>query len=273
MPATTADLFSIETVNSLIVEPVFATSVALGSGLTRLDTGSTSVYIPSVAGGSAGWYNELDPIGDAGIAADEVEVRPKKVGATQVVSNESASDANAATLVGQALTNALSQTVDLAFFQGGGAKGPGGLPALTGTSSVDADPASGLDPYVDAIAQVEAAGGQAGAIYMSPTTWASLSKVKAGTGSNQPVLSPEGNLSNATTRGLFGVAVFTSRHVTTGTAWVLDPSRVLVVNRTPATVDSDSSFLFDKDATMLRATMRLEFAAPIPGVVCEVVAG
>ena len=92
---TTATLFSIETVNSLIVEPVFATSVALSSGLSRLDTSSTEVYIPSVAGGSAGWYNELDPIGDAGITADETPVKPKKVGATQVVSNESAADANA----------------------------------------------------------------------------------------------------------------------------------------------------------------------------------
>ena len=67
--------------------------------------------------------------------------------------------------------------------------------------------------------------------------------------------------------------MFTSRHVTTGTAWVLDPSRVIVVHQDSGTRGHRPFHLFDKDATMLRATMRLEFAAPIPGVMCEVVAG
>ncbi|MGH3329786.1 MAG: phage major capsid protein, partial [Nocardioidaceae bacterium] len=171
---------------------------------------------------------------------------------------------------GQALTNALSQTVDAAFFNGGGAYAPAGLPGLSGISTVTGDADTSLDLYVDAIAAVEDAGGQAGAIYVSPATWAALSKIKTGTGSTQPVLSPQGSLSGATSRSLFGVPVHTSRHVAADTAWVLDPSRVIVVERNPATVDADRSILFDKDATMLRATMRLEFAAPIPGVVCKV---
>jgi HK97 family phage major capsid protein len=270
MPVTTTDLFNIETINSLIVQPVFNQSVALSSGLTRMSTTATTVYIPSVAGGSAGWFKDLDPIGDAGISADETPITPKKCAATQVVSNESASDAQAANLVGQALTNALSQTVDEAFFTGGGVNGPAGLPGIAGISPVTGDPDASLDLYVDAISEVEDAGGKAGAIYVSPATWAALSKIKTNAGSTQPVLSPDFGLSRETTRSLFGVPVHTSRFVPADTAWVLDPSRVIVVERTPATVAVDTSIKFDIDATMLRATMRLEFTAPIPGVVAKI---
>ena len=270
MPVTTADLFSIETVNSLVVEPTWAQSVALSSGLKRLSTTATTVNIPAVGGGSAGWFAELAPISDAGISAMEMPVTPRRVAATQVVSNESATDASAAQLVGSALTNALSQTVDEAFFTGAGPVGPGGLPALAAMSTVAGDADSSLDLYVDAIAKVEAAGGRAGAIYVSPETWALLSKIKSGTGSAQPVLSPQGNLSAATSRSLFGVPVYTSRFVQASTAWVLDPSRVIVVERTPASVAVDTSVKFFEDATVLRATMRLEFAAPIESIVCKI---
>jgi HK97 family phage major capsid protein len=71
-------------------------------------------------------------------------------------------------------------------------------------------------------------------------------------------------------RSLFGVPVHTSKNVPANTAWVLDPSRVIVVERTPATVAVDKSIKFYEDATVLRATMRLEFAAPIPAVVCKI---
>lgn len=225
-----------------------------------------------MAGGSAGWFAELAPISDVGISADEMPVSPRKVAATQIVSNESAADANAAQMVGQALTNALSQTVDEAFFTGGGVNGPDGLPGLTAMSTVVAAADTTLDLYVDAIAAVEDAGGQAGAIYVSPATWALLSKIKSGTGSAQPVLSPQGNLSGATTRSLFGVPVYTSRFVEASTAWVLDPSRVVVVERTPASVAVDASVKFFEDATVLRATMRLEFAAPLNAIVCKIAA-
>lgn len=50
---------------------------------------------------------------------------------------------------------------------------------------------------------------------------------------------------------------------------MLDPSRVIVVEEAPATVKADRSILFDKCATMLRATLRLEFAAPISGFPCK----
>jgi HK97 family phage major capsid protein len=250
---------------------VFAQSVALSSGLQRLQTEATTVWIPSVAGGSAGWYTDLDAIGDAGISADEAEVRPKKVAATQIVSNESAGDANAAELVGRALTNALVQQVDEAFFAGSGTvKGPDGLPGVTGASTVDADPAASLDAFVDAIAEVEQAGGVASAIYLQPSTWATLSKIKTEVASTQPVLSPQGGLSLEVTRSLYGLPVYTSRFVEDDVAWVVDARRLIVVERTNATVDVEKSVRFFEDATVLRATMRLEFVAPIPGIVCRI---
>lgn len=273
MPTTTDSLFSIETINTLIVEPVYASSVALSSGLNRYQTPATEVYIPSVGFGTAGWTAELAVVPDAGIDSAETPVKPKKVAARQIVSNESADDANAANLIGTSLVNALSASVDQAFFVGAGADGgPAGLPGVTGVSTVAADASTALDPYVDAIAEVEAAGGQAGAIYVSPGTWAALAKLKVDAASAQPVLSPVGDLANATTRSLFGVPVHTCRFVPDATAWVVDPSRVLVIERTPSTVTVDRSRYADQMATMVLASMRLEFAAPIPGVVCHVAA-
>jgi hypothetical protein len=43
MAITRTELFSVESINSLIVEPVFNQSVSLSSGLQRLQTSATSV--------------------------------------------------------------------------------------------------------------------------------------------------------------------------------------------------------------------------------------
>lgn len=265
---TTADLFSHETVKSLVVEPVFQNSVALNSGLRRIDTSATTLYLPVVSGGNADWYGEVQEIGDAGVNADEIPVTPKKVAALQVVSNESADDAGAAAVIGDALVGALSRAVDESFFAGAGPTGPAGLPGITGVTPVTGDPTTDLDAYVDGIAAVELGGGRAGGIYVSPATWQSLAKVKSDATSSVPLLSPQ--VTQAATRSLFGVPVHVSAYVAASTAWILDTSRVFVVQRTPASVETDDSAYFTSDALAIRAIMRLEFAAPVPAVVAKV---
>jgi len=77
---TTSDLFSIETVNTLVVDPLYQTSAVLRSGLQRFATGASRVYLPVVSGGSAEWREELEDLGDAAVDAEELEVVPRKVG-------------------------------------------------------------------------------------------------------------------------------------------------------------------------------------------------
>ena len=267
MPTTTDDIFSVEAINDLIVEPVFATSVVLSSGLLRIDTTATEYHMPLITGGTAGWYDDLDVISEAGAVADELIVRPKKVATVQTVSNEAAADADAASIVGRAVVAALADRVDHAFFNGDGPKGPLGLPAVPFTV-VDADPTTGIDPYVDAVAAVEESGAVPGVIFLNPADWADLSKVKSETGSAVPMLNSQPTF--AATRSLLGIPVRVSQHVVVGTGWVLDPSRVCVVMRSPASVLVDRSVKFTSDAAVVRGVMRLEFAAPYGGAVAKI---
>lgn len=276
MPTTTANLYSLETVNQLVVEPLFATSVALSSGLTRVNTSATKYYIPVVSGGSASWPVELAEIADSGVNANELEVVPKRCAALQVVSNQSADDAGAAELLGRALVASLADQIDKGFFAGV-ANGPSGLPAVSGVTPITANPALNLDWVPDAIAAIEAQGGKAGAIYCSPATWAALSKLKTqSSGSNQPVLSPQAGPTQGTSRSLFGVPVFTSRQIAdsggtpTPGAWVIDTSRVVVVVRDDPSVEADKSAKFTADGTAVRAVVRLEFGFPYPSTIAKV---
>jgi HK97 family phage major capsid protein len=269
MPAITSqDLFSVESVRALVIEPVFQASVALSSGLLRVETAATQYQMPTVSGGTAAWYGDLEPISEADVEADELVVTPKKVATLQTVSNEAADDADAASIVGRALVAALADRVDRSFFVGDGPKGPTGLPGITDAEPVDGDPTEGIDAYVDAVAAVESNGGAAGVIWLNPLDWAALSKVKAAADSAVPVLNSQPTL--AGNRSLLGLPVRVSKHVVAGTGWVADPSRLAVVMRTDASVVVDRSAAFTKDGAVARAIMRLEFAAPYGGAVAKI---
>jgi len=257
---TTSELFSSEVVNALVVEPLFEESVAL-SVLRTIRTTATSYSLPKTNRGQAGFVGELETLPDAELAPEMVLVTPKKVASYQVVSNEAIADAEAATIIGAALVDALAQAVDDAFFNGASPAGPEGLPAIA-----DAQPVVGTvtdpDAYVDAIAAIEAVGGRAGVIFMSPDSWAGLSKVKTDdTDSNQPVLNAPGALAVGATRALFSVPVVVSNKCEDGVAWVLDTSRTIAVVRMPFTVAVSEGPLFGKDGTAIRAIGRVEFAS------------
>ena len=89
---TKSELFSIQTFNSLVVEPLFHESRVLSSGLIVLPTDGTQVYLPVVTGGAAPWRDELEEMADTGIIASELEVVPRKLAVAQIVSSESADD-------------------------------------------------------------------------------------------------------------------------------------------------------------------------------------
>jgi len=94
MPTTTANLFSHQTFLDLVVAPLFAESKVLSSGLRRIDTRASTVFLPVVSGGTAEWRDELEDLGDAGVLASELPVVPKLLANAQVVSLAAAEDAN-----------------------------------------------------------------------------------------------------------------------------------------------------------------------------------
>jgi len=260
------ELFSTEAVNDLVVTPLFRTSVALAA-LRTVPVRGTSVWLPTVSSGTASWYSDLDEIAESGAAAAEVEITPRKVAALRTVSNESAADASAASILGQALVSELAMAVDKGAFTGSGPKGPLGFPGIVGPSTVVGAP-DDLDVFIDAIAAVEAAGGQAGAIFLNPSTWAALSKIKSTAGGSLPVLSP--SVAGAVTRSLYGVPVHVSQFVDAAVAWVVDVERTAAFVRMPFNVAVDTSSAFTRDGVQVRATGRVEIASMYPLTVCRI---
>jgi len=266
---TTTELFSARSFRDLIIAPLFETSVVLRSGLTRISTDATKAFLPVLGKGTAHWTAELADLVDSAVPSSTLEVVPQKLAAYAVISNEAVADANAASLIGRALVAAVATATDSAFFVGGGTDGPLGLGVATVTA-IDAIPTSGTDPYVDAIAAVEAAGGTASVIWMNPLDWAVLAKIKTAAGSSVPALQPLTGAGGALARSLYGVPVITSAGCPVGTAYVADASRVAVVVRTDGTVEADRSAEFSRDGTAVRVVARLEFAFPYAGAVARI---
>jgi HK97 family phage major capsid protein len=103
---------------------------------------------------------------------------------------------------------------------------------------------------------------------MHPSTWAALSKLTTGSDDQRPVLNPQPT--GVTTRSLLGVPIEVSRYCPEDTAYVADPSRLVVVDRVPASVEVDRSVKFLSDGVAVRAIMRLEFAAPYPTTIAKI---
>jgi len=159
------------------------------------------------------------------------------------------------------MASAAASAVDYAFFRGG-AKAPAGLTGVT-LGAVDAVPTL-LDPYTDAMTLVEAAGGVPNVIWMSPTTWGTLAKIKAVTGGNAPVLIPPATPGAAPARTIGGVPVVVTPGCPDGEAYVADASRIVVVMRRDGKVEVDRYVKFLSDGVAVRLTMQLGFAVPYP---------
>ena len=139
-------------IESLIVQPVTAASVAMQVA-TPIVTGATTTRIPRVmADPSASWVAENAEIGASDPTVDDIPITPAKLAGLTVLSNESVDDSNpsAAAIVGDGLTRDIAKKIDAAFF---GAKGsdpvrPAGLEDLTGFNAINAGAAwADLDPF------------------------------------------------------------------------------------------------------------------------------
>jgi HK97 family phage major capsid protein len=159
--------------------------------------------------------------------------------------------------------------------------------------------ARGLDRTLDQFAEVarliETASGKASGIVMHPRTWGDLLKLKQTSSSIRPVLiEAAGSPSEAPQRSIFGVPVFlTSQLSTTQTrgkatnarsVYVLDARAIFAVLWTSRgvgdqfvgsgtveiRVDLDSSRVFHRDQSELRAVLRADVLVPHPAAVVRI---
>lgn len=127
---------------------------------------------------------------------------------------------------------------------------PGAAPSVTGS----------LDALVDAVAAIEADGGQATMVIAHPTAWAALSKLKTASGSAMALL---GAGTDAAERRVLSMAVITSSGMPPGNLLVLDQRAVVSAVGDVQLATSDQRF-FESDSIAVRVTWRLGWSIMSP---------
>lgn len=127
---------------------------------------------------------------------------------------------------------------------------PAGL--LNQTPTDGGTVAANLDAVIDAVAGVEAAFGKATHVIANPGAWASISKLKTGTGSNQSLV---GAGTQDAVRTLMSVPVLTSAAVPADTLLVVDSASVLSTYGQLLVATSEHAY-FGSDSIGLRVTWR-----------------
>ena len=270
---------------------LFAKSVGFRSGFRVISTARDSVIVPRLtADAASGWYAEGATFTETDPTADQVTATPSKLAAITALSNEVIADSDPAILdvVGQSLIRSLALKFDLGAFTGTGTPPEvRGLKNTTGVQTVsmgvNGAALTNLDPFADALGQLETENAEGTAIVMHPREWKTLSKIKEVTGSTKPVLQESsGAGSQGIERKIYGVPVYLSSQLpitevqgTSGavasSAYVYEAAQVVAVIRQDTRVEKDSSRLFNSDKSELRAIMRADVVVPNPKAVCRIV--
>jgi HK97 family phage major capsid protein len=254
----------------LVMRPVFAEGIAYQAS-TILRTDSHEVHFPIIdTDPAAGWTPEGTEISVADPTYAEVVATPAKVAAIHTITNEMVFDSNPVALgvAGASLKRSLINSIDGAFFAATTpTNAPDGLGALEGVQEISGELTS-LDPFAEAITQVEGAGGIVTSFVLSRADLLTLLKLKDQADSNRILLGIDAN--QPTRRTALGVPVLATPALATGTAYAISRADTFVVTRNDATVEADRSVKFTSDQTVLRAIARVAFAFPAPARIARI---
>lgn len=262
-----------EQVAELVIQPLIAESVA-GQALTAVTTGSHDYRIPIVSADvQAAWVAESSEIPVSDATVTELLVTPAKLAALSVISRELANDSSpaAADTIGAGIMRDLSRKVDEALFTATTTDGPGGLPGVSGVSTVSAGASyANVDAFSDAVYTAAGFNGNITAWVTNPATAQALAKVKESTGSNKPLLGPDPSVPGR--RQILGIPLLTSPHVTVtnNVVWGISRAFGYLVVREDAAVESDRSVFFTSDKVAVKATLRIGFGFPHPAAMVKI---
>ncbi|MDE0545445.1 phage major capsid protein [Microbacterium sp. C7(2022)] len=254
----------------LLIEPLSNASVAMRVSQV-IATDQERYRIPKIVSDpTTAWIGESEDIPESDLAAENVSTTPAKVAGIVFIPNELAEDTTpaAAEIIGRRLVQGVVPKVDAAFFgiapdeedPDYEAHRPAGLESINvaSLSHVDAAPTS-IDPFIDGLAAAEAEGAELTSWVMHPDTAKTLAKLKAGTGSNVPLL---GTVEAGTRRVIQGVPISTSPHVTPGTVWGIPEDRSIIVVRKDVELMASQHWGFKKDQLAVRVVARIGFLFP-----------
>ncbi|MGN7155438.1 phage major capsid protein [Dietzia cercidiphylli] len=242
----------------------FVASEVIGSALVlnastvagRIEGDEPVLRVAYVNDDTADFVAEGDEIPEGDPVLSEVTVATGKVAQLVRLSREQYVQSNAAQMLSDSVRRAVIKRADEAFINQAAPTSPAITPpagllnvaGITSGGAVDGD----LDGLVDIVAGISAAGGAATHILLSPTAWASLRKIKVGTGSAQSLLGA--GTTDATT-SLLGVPVLVSNALTGSNGLVIDRSAVVSAVG-DVQVATSSDVYFASDSVGLRCTFR-----------------
>ncbi|MGW0135161.1 phage major capsid protein [Streptomyces sp. NPDC003299] len=253
--------------NKNFIDLLAPKSVFLSSGVQRVVTKGNEWKTPVITTDFApGFIGELESLPSGGFTAGLLTVVPKKIAASETLTNELVNDSDGLGL--NAVATSMLRSVALGFdkeaLSGTNASGDGftGIANTTGIQAlpVTGDPAD-LGPFAEAFGMLEAANAEASVIVMHPTRWAQLQGLTDSTG-RQLLSAGAGSGTDGVSRSILGVPVKVSPYVDANTILVYDASQVYAVIRQDAqfTTSSDAGFFIDGIGA--RAIMRANIAVP-----------
>lgn len=260
-------------IGDLVIQPLIQQSVA-GQVLTSVSTDRHEYRVPIVtADPSAGWTAEGAELAASDATVDELLIAPSKLTALSVITSELANDSSPAAVdaIGQGIVRDLARKTDQALFTATTTNGPGGLPGVSGVSTVSAGTAfANVDAFSDAVYTSAQHNGQIGAWVTSPATAMLLSKLKVGSTYNLPLLQPDA--SRPGQRQILGIPLLTSPYVDTtdDVVWGIPKALTYMVIRQAAEVTTDASVYFTSDRLAVRAIVRLGFGFPAPLAIVKI---
>ncbi|MGP4054285.1 phage major capsid protein [Mycobacterium sp. 4D054] len=220
----------------------------------QIEGDEPAIRVPFVSDdGVVGFVAEGAEIPDANQEFDEVVVLTGKVAALGKYSYETLQQEQAARMVVDSLSRSVVTKANAAYL-GNAVDGPGPVGLLNAAGIVDGGAVAGdLDAVVDAVAGIEADGGTATHIIAAPDAWASLSKLKRATDSNESLV---GAGTVAATRALLGLPVLVTPAMPAGALLVSDQSAIIGAQSQVRLARSDDAY-FSSDSIGVRVTWRL----------------
>jgi HK97 family phage major capsid protein len=287
-PLTTVEVDTV-TESAALIDLLAPQSVALASGIPRLNIDTTKTRVPRFTDlPVAGWIPELGAFPKNGPGLEMVDVKPPKAGLITELSIEVFEDLRPLTLA--MLQVQLLRAVALAYDRGilFGAPDPAdpddvrprGVANTTGIQVVSGVPLTNLGAFARAIARLIAANARPGALYMNPIdigTLLELTESSDGAGSNVPLWKASVGSPSGLRLPYFDTPIWPTPAAPQGKALLSDPQTILAVIRHPADIAIDPYYGFDNGVVGLRTyvrgdvvvgqpdgSVRIEFAPPGP---------
>jgi len=220
----------------------------------QIEGDAPAVRVPYVADdGVVGFVAEGAEIPDADQDFDEVVVLTGKVATLGKYSFETLAQPEAATMVVESLSRNVVKKANAAYL-GNPVAGPGPVGLLNTPGIIGAGPlGANLDLISDVISFIETDGGTATHIIANPIAWATVSKLKRATDSNESLV---GAGTSAAERALLGLPVLVDAAMPAGALLVVDKSAVIGAQSPVRLARSDDAY-FSSDSIGVRVTWRL----------------